>query len=112
MSVVSQILTQQANLTAAIHGDTMTLQPMGLQVIGYAQEVSADPDEKGLGKKHPSLHTGMDDLSYIIYVRKSEIGNTNLSNVNTIIFFDRTYRVQHYVNDPVTPEIAFYCKIA
>jgi len=111
MSIVSQILAQQANLTVAIHGDSMTLQPLGLSVMGYSQEISSDPEERGLGKKHPTLHTGMDDLSHIVYIRKEEIGNVNLSNLNSILFFDRVYRIQHYVNDPVTPEIAFYCKI-
>jgi hypothetical protein len=110
MSIALSILGLSADVTAAIHGEALTLQPMGCTVIGYAQELASEHDRNG--KRFPKLMTGASTVTHIIHIRKSELTGVELKNIQTIGFNSRYYRVEFWQDDPVSPEVDFHCRIA
>ena len=110
MSVASSILERSADVTHAVHGDSMALLPMNVTVSGYVQDITADPVDKGSGR-HPRPHTAQDSNERIVYVRKSELQGVDLNKIVSIAFGNSKYSVGHYVIDPVTPEVAFHTRI-
>ena len=113
MSIALAISSASADVTNAVHGDALLLQPAGVTVTGYAEDLAKqDFDSRG-AKRHPLLHVGADLVSHIVHIRRSEIPpSVALGDIAEIGFGARSYRVQHFEDDPTDSEVDFYCKLA
>lgn len=109
MSVASAILEQQAVVLAAVHEDTLVLQPANVTVYGYAQELA----EELSGTPGRPLRSPIETVpTHRVFVRRSQLTEVTLAEVASLTFGTATWRVHSYRDDPNVPEVRFECSLA
>jgi hypothetical protein len=116
MSAALQILDNATDALALGHDDALVLTVQGGQpvnVTGYAEEMDADPEERG-ARKHPQLHVGADVFTHCFHIRRDQLATVQLGKVSAITHSDsgRSYRVMHRQDAPMNRTVEFYCRLA
>lgn len=105
MSVASAIFEQSADVLAIVHDDDLRLQPANVLVTGYAEELA----EVKTGNR---LNVQENIPTHRIHVRRSKLVGVAITNVASIQFGGKTYRVHTVTDDPIHPEVQFHCTLA
>lgn len=118
MSVFADIDDVSSLTTEAIHADSVTLKdgdgnvlnPLGVTVYGYAQELTSDPFSS-VRSARAFLHIANDEFTHVIHIRRSELIGVTLKNINTITVSGKEYRFTHFTDQPTRAEVELFCKL-